>query len=239
MRLARRMLAAGAIRPGGPAYPAVTAYYSSPGGAGDYADASTNVAARAVFGGTGAPVCTVVAWGRTTGVSHWLGIGDAGDNQPWVDVFAAGELDIDVTDAAGNLVESPVSSGPDPGDGSWHSIAAVMDGSELIAYCDAVAGSGTASLGGMTFAAADVARALIDGWLADIGNVAFFSRALSASEVAAIAAAGPSVDVRQVVGTTGLVVYWRDAAVGGVVANVGSGGTCSLTLHGAVTSEAL
>ena len=75
-----------------------------------------------------------------------------------------------------------------------------------------------------------------------LANVAIFARALTADEVAALAAAGRKHDLRKPLGagTTWAgetpAVYWRDTDTAGAVASVGDGGDCDLELQGSVAS---
>lgn len=236
MRLARRMLAAGAIRPGGPAYPAVTAYYSSPGGAGDSLVAATTAAARAVFGGS-TPTCTVLAWVSTTsGASVMVAKDAAADFAPSLDhTTSVDTLDVALASDSSSAAESAATS--NPLDGTWHLIGSVLDGANIFAVLDSRS-VGSAYPGG-TFAAADAFEPFPEFAAGKMCQPAIWTRALSAAEVDTLRAAGPAVDMRQTLGTSGLAFLWRDALSGGSVAHVGSGAACALTAAGAVTSEAL
>ena len=216
---------------------AVTSYYSSPGGAGDYAEASSNVAARVVFPGASAPVASMVCWARNC-ANNFMRARDT-DNQPIIVMYPDSTLAVDIADAAGGSASSyaPVS---DPAGASWVLCAAVTDGANLTTYGDADAGTPGALPGG-AWSAADEFAALIASSAGDIRNIMLIDRALTAGEVAALYAAGPThnplAGTGAWAGGQSIPVLWCTPAVGGVVANSGDGGACNLVLSGAVTSE--
>lgn len=235
MRLARRMLAMGMLG-SSTTYPEVTAYYSSPGGAGDYMDAATNAAARAVFGGS-APVACVGSWVRFPSMSAGIvmSVRD-GDSDPFPSVDLAPSIDaLDVTLTGDTLSSADSVYSANPVDGGWHLIGCVLDGASVYAILDGI-GAG-AAYPEDTFAASDVLDAIGVYTEADICQPFILTRALSGAEIAAIYAAGPTVDIRNTIGAVDFL--WRDADTAGLVANVGTGAACALTIHGSVTSEAL
>lgn len=234
MRVARRMLAMGALSV---PYPAVSVYYTSPGGAGDSLTASTNAAARAVFGGAPAQAFTIGCWARNVTGANFMRARDS-DNQPYMAFLSAGEFDLDIYDALGS-VGSAYNTAASPYDPSWGLFLAVSDGTTLTIYAngDSASGETTIDLSGMAFAASDIFEAIAPSNAGDLCQPFVFSRALSAGEIAAIYAQGPTADIRNVTGPAAFL--WRDAPSGGAVANVGTGGTCNLTVAGSVTTGAL
>lgn len=236
MRLARRMLAMGMLG-SSTTYPEVTAYYSSPGGVGDSLVAATNAAARAVFGGS-APVACVGSWVRFPSMSPGIvmSVTDAeGDPFPSIDLAPSVDA-LDVTLTGDTLSSADSMYSANPVDGGWHLIGCVLDGASVYAVLDGIIGAG-AAYPADTFAAADVLAAIGVNTEADIAQPFILSRAPSAGEIAAIYAQGPAADIRNVTGPAAFL--WRDAPSGGAVANVGTGGTCNLTVAGSVTTGAL
>lgn len=215
----------------------VTSYYSSPGGAGDYAEASTNVAARVVFPGASVPVCTVLCWSRN--VAQLLRVRDS-DNLPMLDMYDGGgaELSVDIFDSIAVIGTATASALPSAA--SWTHVGYTIDGTDIVPYGNGVADGSSAAIAG-TYAASDVFESLIASVGGDVRNIMVIDRALTAGEVAALYAAGathnPLMPAGVWAGGQSIPVIWCTPAVGGVVANSGDGGTCNLVLSGAVTSE--
>jgi len=215
----------------------VTAYYSSPGGAGDYAEADSVVAARVVFPGAAAPVCTVLAWAKGFNGGDCM----RADNALQFAALRPGLVDFIVgVRSSDEAVEIEPSVDFDPGAAEWSSVAAVFDGSAVTPYGDGVAGTPGPIVGG-GWVAADVFQALVASAAGDIRNILIIDRALSANEIADLYAAGPTHHPLNAAGThwaagQSIPVIWCTPAVGGVVANSGDGGACGLVLHGDVAS---
>jgi hypothetical protein len=217
--------------------PEGSAYYSSPGGAGDYAEASSNVAARVVFPGASAPVCTVAFWAQNTTVSSVF-VGDTTDTRPIIECNAAGGFDVSVRDNV--AAAASVWNDADPASATWEHFAVTCDGTDCIAYGAGSAGTPVAIAG--TYAAADEFFALRSlGCPGDVRNIMVIDRALTAGEVAALYAAGPTHNPLNGTGAwaagQSIPVIWCTPAVGGRVVNSGDGGTCDLVLAGNATSE--
>lgn len=220
--------------------PTVFAYYSSPGGGGNYAEASTSVAALAVFPGAGAPVASIVFWARNMSAGD-LRIGDAADNPVCIIYSDAGVTTVDMTSVEANMA-SAVSASGDMSGASWSQVCAVLNGTTITVYGDGVAGTPVAYPAGTWVACADL---LID-MIGDIRNIMVIDRAITADEVAALFAAGETHDVltETVLSATevwaggqSIPVVLHTPAVAGSVANSGDGGACSLVLNGDFTSE--
>jgi len=237
-------------RPTPPAPSPIVDYYVSPGGAGDYAEATTSVAARGVFPAAGpAAAFTVMLWVKraesatfdefllevSTGIPNealFAYLSDPGNDNYIQSFFAGG------TSGAAMVATSY------PGLSSWVHVAYVYDGSTFSVVIDGVeVGTDTQAI---TLAAAGSAFCLLSGGSggspldASIRNIHAFTRAFSGHEIAALYAAGPTHNVRASSGAWAgetALVSWDTAAVGGVVPNTGSGGACGLSLEGAVTSE--
>lgn len=217
----------------------VTAYYSSPGGAGDYAEADSVVAARVVFPGAAAPVCTVLAWSRNGGNIFLKTAGSASETLVAYDSGSPG-LACGMVDTPGVVNIEAYGSGSSPAAATWGHHGYVCDGANLLAYA-AGASDGGVSLAGGTWSAADVFMALVANCAGDIRNILIIDRALSANEIADLYAAGPTHHPLRATGThwaagQSIPVIWCTPAVGGVVANSGDGGACGLVLHGDVAS---
>ena len=129
----------------------MAAYYSSPGGAGDYAEASSNVAARVVFPGASVPVCTVLAWSRNA--AQLLRVRDS-DNLPMLDMYDGGgaELSIDILDASGFVGTGTASALPSSA--SWTHVGYTIDGTDIVPYGNGVADGSSAAIAGIGAAAA-------------------------------------------------------------------------------------
>ena len=221
----------------------VVAVYESPGGGGDYASAGSSVAARTMLPGT-TPETTIVFWAQATGDGYLFEASDDGTpslrgrvvdsatgwrTQAYDDTGGNAELDIYPASLA-----------------TWGHLAFVFDGAELKLYVDGTYNEGSSA--GATWATATSAltlfadRSQANNVAGALANVAIFARALTADEVAALAAAGRKHDLRKPLGagTTWAgetpAVYWRDTDTAGAVASVGDGGDCDLELQGSVAS---
>lgn len=232
MRLARRMLAMGMLG-SSTTYPEVTAYYSSPGGAGDYMDAATNAAARAVFGGAGVTQCTVFTWAKEMIGPNFCTARDA-DGAPLSTFLNEGDLGVDMKDALSTEFYGYALAAPNTE--SWTFCVRVVDATTLTVYSNGVADGDTDAIAG-TYAACDIFEVFTPNVSGKLCQPGIIARALSGAEIASIYAAGPTVDIRNTIGAVDFL--WRDADTAGSVANVGTGAACALTIHGSVTSEAL
>ena len=225
-------------------YDAVDAYYSSPGGAGDYAEASTNVAARVVFPGAGAPVCTVLAWAKnlpTSSLNGLLYASDDGAPMLLVNFTDDPYLSVTIKNAAGvaDGLDAPIVA-----TGGWQMASVNFDGSDAVAFMDAVE-MGTFALPTAPYSAVDVFKMAFNGTDSmpiDWRNILIIDRALTANEIADLYAAGPTHHPLRATGThwaagQSIPVIWCTPAAAGRVANSGSGGVCDLVLNGSVTSE--
>ncbi len=222
----------------------VTSYYSSPGGAGDYAEASTNVAAR-VLVPLGAPSdCTYAAWHRVP--ATWGNLFTASDGSgtgAGFNSYNDGDLALGVTDDAGN--EDVTAYATSPAVDAWVRIAYVIDaGATLKTYVDGTEVS-SESIVGWTPVTGGASRFRLfkaaSGYEVEGRNISINDRAHTAGEEAALYAAGPThhplMPAGVWAGGQSIPVIWCTPAVGVVVANSGDGGTCNLVLSGAVTSE--
>ena len=225
-------------------WPAVTAYYSSPGGAGDYAEADSVVAARVVFPGASAPVCTVLAWAKnlpTSSLNGLLYLSDDGAPMLLVNFTDDPNLSITIKNAAGvaDGLDAPIVA-----TGGWQMAAVNFDGSDAVAFMDAVE-MGTFTLPAAPYSAIDVFKMAFNGtgsFAIDWRNILIIDRALSANEIADLYAAGPTHHPLNAAGShwaagQSIPVIWCTPAVNGSVANSGDGGPCRLSLRGSVTSE--
>lgn len=230
---------------------AVTSYYSSPGGAGDYAEASTSVAVATMFPGTSEVSWTLAFW-LTRALSdtfdeYLMEVGKSG-GQPnlvaWTsdsnnDNYLQDSL-YDGTNQGGVYAAYPDLSAPTR-------LAWTFDGTTLRRYTNgALTDTATGAPGAFAWTqAGDVFRLLaqvtgseLD---ADIRNIIVNDRAHTAGEEAALYAAGPThnplAGTGAWAGGQSIPVLWTTAAVAGVVSNSGDGGACNLVLNGAVTSE--
>lgn len=225
-------------------------YYSTLGGASDYASASTNVAARLIFPGGGIGTFTVLMWVKqqtANGLNLWSCGAYLGD---WIYSIAAGraEQDVSVTDGG---VPSADAYALLPDSDAWALYAVTCDGSTVRAYGDGVESSSDVVAG--NYAAADAfvlfsigadsaASGVPPGEEGSLSNIAIFDRALTAAEIAALYDAGESHDYQRPYGADwgGELppVYWCTEPIDGAVLNVGSGGVCALNLNGDVASTA-
>lgn len=241
-------------RPTPPAPSPIVDYYVSPGGAGDYAEASTALAAATIFPGAGVPAeFTLAFWVKravtdtfdeflfeaktgTPNEALFVYLSDPNNDNYFQGFFAGGDSGSasiyaaypDISGWAHVVFTVSVS-----GDGA--TLSCRINGVEIGADTQTIAldavGSSFALLSTATGAAP------LD---ASIRNIHIFDRALTSGEIAALYAAGPTHNIRAATGAwTGgtAVVSWDTPAVAGVVVNSGTGGACNLVLNGAVTSE--
>lgn len=226
----------------------LNAYYTAPGGVGDYAEASTNVAARLIFPGGGIGTFTVLMWAQqptSSGLSLWT-CGTWGD-----DFYESGRdgpsrlnHEVGVYDAS---FTASALSFTTPDTDEWFFQAETCDGSTIRAYVNGTEADNAAVAG--TFTAQDVlalfcARAdnyFVGGSEGSLRNIAIFDRALTADEIAELYAAGMTHDYRDASGADWAgetpPIYWCTGALSRRVENSGDGGTCDLILNSAVTSE--
>lgn len=227
-------------RPSPPAPSPIVDYYASPGGAGDYAEASTALATETLFPGAAADN-SFAGW-------FWFDAGAESYGSIFCTPNAGQFSEVSGSDSyfglqgAGNYFEGDAITGvwvhcvvTFEASGAREGWALFVDGVEVAAplsgYLEGVTGllSLFAQAPSHNFPAAGRAR-----------NIHIFDRALTSGEIAALYAAGETHNVRAASGAWAgetALVSWDTAAVGGVVLNTGSGGTCGLTLNGAVTSE--
>lgn len=201
-------------------------YLTSPGGAGDYADANTPVAARVVFPGPS----DLAAWT----VSFWIREADAfvagrcyayvGDGAtPFLVVTQADDFGFGAQlDSDGSA--SDVGLQGAAGGTGWNHILLTSDGAIFRAYENG-ASTGSSAVPG-TYAAVDDLQLFLssftDPFGGDIRAPAIFSRALSAAEVAALYAAGPGHDLTTATGAYSAAdpaILWDGAAVASEVPN--------------------
>ncbi len=216
-------------------------FYSSPGTAGSFLDASNNTAARKFFNGAGIESATLHCWFRQMSANgaNLCTIGDDADDA--IVTFAAGRFEqaIELYDAGG-LDDSGAVAPPD--DETWNAFALVSDGTEITPYLNGAAAAAL-TIGGTYATAQDVMILLSDALAepAGIRNIAIFDRDLSADEVSDLYDAGPTHDVRFAAGSNwggeDPPIYWCTQGDGNAVENSGDGGACSLVFNGAVTSE--
>lgn len=233
-------------------YAAVAALYRSPGAAGDYADAAIGDLA---FDGSGLGVLAVSMWvkaavGADAASAFVFEVSD--DGTPSLNCYYDGSTDLfaGITNDAGVGGEDNQNEATD---GTWHHIFVTsrFDAPSFSDYgvqlwYDGVSladGAGPAT----TFATAVALLRLFARWdgssrlAGDIANVAVFSSLPHYTEIAALAAAGVTHDVRNPSGRWRRrkpEAYYRDADAAGVVANVGKL-VAALVFNGDVTSEAL
>lgn len=220
--------------------------YVSPGGESDYAEASTNVAARILFPGGAIGTFTVLMWAQqdtANGFNFWSCGTFGGD---YIYSVAAGRVEQDVEAQDGGVGAGNVYAAL-PDTDAWAFYALTCDGSTMRGYGDGVEAMNSPVSG--TYGAQDVfvlfsstadtpTVGIAPGMTGSLCNVAIFNRALTADEIAALYAAGRRHDYTfRAAGWAGETpsVYWRDAPSGGLVANAGDGGACDLVLNGDVT----
>lgn len=223
-------------------------YYSTPGGASDYAAASTNVAARLIFPGGGIGTFTVLMWTKQTtsnGLNFWS-CGTFGGDYIYSVAAGRAEQDVEAQDAgvgAGNVYAAL------PDTDAWAFCALTCDGSTLRGYGDGVETANSPVSGAYgaqdTFVlfsstADDPLLGIPPGETGSLRNIAIFDRALTADEIAELYDAGMHHNYANRHGADWAgetpVVYWRTKPVAGAVPNSGSGGVCALTLGGDVTA---
>jgi len=236
---------------------AVTAFYRSPGQAGDYAGYTGGLPAlaRAIFDGSGVGNVHVSLWIRAAAGADSGGafVFEAGDGAaPSARVYFGGNgilygLVLDDTDTliASSEVDAVL-------DGQWHHIfVTITSGVGIRVYWDGAGGT-TPLFGAGTFATPASKLTLFarhDGTFplaCDIAGFSAQSSQPSLGAIAALAAAGVQHDITQVTGAwTGVSTthtqYWSThAGVGGVVANTGLYGgmaySIPLTFAGGVQS---
>jgi uncharacterized protein YmfQ (DUF2313 family) len=225
---------------------AAPAYYlSSPGGAGDYAEASTTIAARTLFPGGGIGPASVVFWIRAhTSGSFLASVTD--DNGTRLNITASTDP---LISASFNGVDA-FCAAEDIGYAIPEHVCITHDGTTAAFYLDGVeqVGFDPGAQDWSTTGTVDTFRLFARGSdaanpaAAEIAAPAIFDRALSAGEVAALHAAGSTHDLLTTTGayaTADPVILWDGPDAGGYVANRGSGGVCNLTLVGDVTVVAL
>lgn len=243
-----------------PDYSEVTAYYSSPGAVGDYAEAT---GFDVLFTGSGATAGAVAFWVRAAvgADASTVTLFEASDDgSPSLRAtYGGNELAAQITDDTNTLIAEDILNGNT--DGEWHHILVApradptLVGDDIVPTADGVIIyiDGTNPTDGNvdsgTYATATSVLRLFarhdgsDRLAGDIANFAVFSSCPDITELSDLVAAGVRHDVRNPTGEwRGYhpAVYYRTAAAGGVVANSGSDtGTSGLTLNGSVTSEAL
>lgn len=202
----------------------VTAYYSSPGGLGNWAKASTPLAARLFFSSTSKPVVSYVCWARKADTVETLALVDVVHESDdtlarlrWTDDPL---LTIEVQNSAGSGASADLTP-PDEG-AEWHHFALVCDGTDATTYVDGVEVD-SQSLGATPYGKCDAFMIFalhITGLAAegDLRNIGIFDRALSAAEIDALRAA-PGAETHDCRVATGAwagevpSVYWCQAAV--------------------------
>ena len=226
-------------------------YLHSPGGAGDYAQASTSAAAQAILQSTAAGPFTVTWWQRSSGDAA-PAICAYRNAQPGPELitYYTGFLAARIEDDAG-ANQADVSTGAAP-DGTWQHYAItyrdysggkVPVNGVLDIYIDgALADTVSLPFDISTDTGADVLRVFANaaggGLAGDIRAIGIFgARYMDSAEIASIYAAGPTHDLLVDTGDyTGTPTFlWDGPAIGGRVANRGSGGSCDLVLNGAVS----
>lgn len=248
MDFGRRVLACATTwrRPTPPAPSPIVDYYVSPGGEGDYAEATTALITETLFPGGAAP--------SAKSLIFWLK--DKGEDSPGnvMCAFRAGggssslQVDVGGPDAAAALYDDDDTAGGSYALGApnsaWGLVSVVYGASSFECSLNGVS-QGSASYPPGDFALASTIQLFAN----DLGvgysegkirNIHVFTRALSGAEISALYAAGPTHNIRTASGAWAgetALVSWDTAAVGGVVPNTGSGGACGLTLNGTVTSE--
>lgn len=230
-------------------YAAVAALYRSPGAAGDYADAEVG---ETLFPGGSLGVFAISFWVKAVAATDGIPFDLSDDGAPGLRLdYASGELQVTLTDDTAASVGGALDY--QTTDGDWHHVfitsrdeADSFDSNGTQIWYDGITpDDGLSSLGTFTVAAsvlrlfADYAGA--NRFPGDIANVATFSSLPPHVEIAALAAAGVTHDVRNPSGRWRRrkpEAYYRDADTAGVVANVGKL-VAALVFNGDVTSEAL
>lgn len=227
-------------RPSPPAPSPIVDYYVSPGGAGDYAEATTGVAVDALFPSGAAGPATLAFWARDTGEIIATVYRD--DGAMMARLTRDGGTNAYLTDDADGPAACVAIDEPGA---SWTHIAYVLTGTQINCFANGAAFDGPVAYPGGTYARAALVSFLsiatdTGSSQGDLRNIHVFTRALSGAEIAALYAAGPTHNIRTASGAWAgetALVSWDTPAVDGVVPNTGSGGACGLTLEGAVTSE--
>ena len=230
-----------------------TAYYQSPGGAGDYAEASTALAAATIFPGAGdVQPFAFLLWVKravTDTFDEYLFQVACAVNGNFLTYMSDPNNDnyLQASLADGTASASGSVQYPSPDLESWALVAYAFDGVDTLSvYINGALVTQPSSSPALDWLGAGVSMTLLadsghgSQLDASIRNIHIFDRALASGEIAALYAAGPTHNVRAASGAWAgetALVSWDTAAVGGVVLNTGSGGTCGLTLNGAVTSE--
>lgn len=224
----------------------ISGYYSTLGGANDYASASTNVAARVIFPGGDIGTFTVLMWVKqdtANGFNFWS-CGTFGGDYLYNVAAGRGEQDVEARDG-GAGAGSVYALLPDTE--AWALYVVTCDGSTLRGYGDGVESVSSAVSG--TYGAQDVfvlfsstadntLLGIASGETGSLCNAAIFNRALTADEIGALYVAGEEHDIRTPSeGWAGEVpyVYWCEAPINGRVMNFGYGGSCDLILNGNVS----
>jgi hypothetical protein len=147
-------------------------------------------------------------------------------------------------DYEGAIITTP------PDNDDWAHFALVRDGSGLTLYLNGVSFGPLAVTGTWSEQETFYLFATVFGGpspvIADdagqLANIAMFDRALTGDEVSALAAAGRDFNAHLSDGGDWAgevpVVHWRDVDAAGLVSNAGDGGSCDLSLVGAVESIA-
>lgn len=240
-------------RGAGLTWPAVSAYYSSPGGAGDYAEADSVVAARVVFPGAAQQDPWTIAF--------WFTRPTTNTNSVLVECTNPGgaqvqfRVDLSSPDSDNWLATSLVGNSGAYLSDAYPDLAAnkrmtwTFDGTTVRHYQNgALVSSGTSDTPPFEWAeSATNFRLLaeVGGGLSCDGiirNVLINDRAHTALEEADLYAAGPTHHPLNAAGThwaagESIPVIWCTPAVNGSVANSGDGGPCRLSLRGSITSE--
>lgn len=206
----------------------VSAYYSSPGGDGEWAKASTPIAARVFFSDAGKPAGTYLCWARRPDTAGTLALVDVihGSDDTlarlrWTDDPL---LTVEVFNSLGTGATNDIAP-PSPG-ADWHFFALVCDGTTATTYVDGDQVD-SQSLGATPYGICDdfmmfALHATGEAAEGSVRNIAIFDRALSGAEIAALygSAGAHAHDYRVAVGDwTGEVpaVYWCQSAVAQVM----------------------
>lgn len=223
----------------------ISGYYISPGGADDYAEAATSVAARVIFPGGDIGTFTVLMWvsQRTdAGLAFWSCGGTNNDSiTSYPSAGAPNGRSPNAVEVKDNNLETATVEYVLPDTTAWAFTAVTCDGTDVIAYgngvetdTDTVAGTYTAQDAFTLFSSGFGS----EGWIA---NVAIFNRVLTADEIGALYVAGEEHDLRtSSEGWEGEIpyVYWCEAPMSGRVLNFGYGGSCDLILNGNISTGA-
>lgn len=237
----------------------ITAFYSSPGDSGDYAEVT---GFDAMFTGSGVAAVALSFWVRAAvgadadGVLTMCEVGD--DGSPALRAtYSGNELAAQITDDTGTLIAEHILDGNT--DGAWHHImvvpradptlvgeAVVPTAGGVSIYVDGETTDGNADSG--TYATATSLLRLFarhdgsDRFPGDIANVAVFASIPDITQLPALHAAGVQHDVRHPHGQWAgyqPIAYYRTADYGGVVPNSGTDtGIGGLMFFGNITSKA-